>query len=65
MKPRPGSTVEVVRDFWQSHINNEYYTEAERASESYFREITDRRYRAHYHLSELFESMTGQDRRLL
>lgn len=65
MKPRPGSTVDVVRDFWQSHINNEYYTEAERASESYFREITDRRYRAHYHLSELFDSITGQDRRLL
>lgn len=26
MKPRPGSTVETVRDFWQAHINNEYYT---------------------------------------
>ena len=36
MKPLPGSTVDTVRDFWQSHINNEYYTGAARASEEYF-----------------------------
>jgi SAM-dependent methyltransferase len=65
MKPQPGSTVETVHDFWQSHINNEYYTGAERASDSYFNDIEERRYRTHYHLLELFESMDGTDQRLL
>ena len=45
MKPQPGSTVDTVHDFWQSHINNEYYTGAERASDSYFNDIEERRYR--------------------
>jgi 2-polyprenyl-3-methyl-5-hydroxy-6-metoxy-1,4-benzoquinol methylase len=53
------STVDTVRDFWQAHINNEYYTEAERASDSYFDEIEQRRYATHYHLPELFASMDG------
>ena len=65
MKPLPGSTVDTVRDFWQSHINNEYYTGAERASDSYFNDIEERRYRTHYHLPELFASMDGADRTLL
>ena len=65
MKPQPGSTVDTVHDFWQSHINNEYYTGAERASDSYFNDIEERRYRTHYHLPELFESMDGTDQRLL
>ena len=65
MKSRPGSTVDTVHDFWQSHINNEYYTGAERASDSYFNDIEERRYRTHYHLGELFESMDGRDQRLL
>ena len=65
MKPQPGSTVDTVQDFWQSHINNEYYTGAERASDSYFNDIEERRYRTHYHLPELFESMDGTDQRLL
>ena len=65
MKSRPGSTVDTVHDFWQSHINNEYYTGAERASDSYFNDIEERRYRTHYHLPELFESMDGTDQRLL
>ena len=65
MKSRPGSTVDTVHDFWQSHINNEYYTGAERASDSYFNDIEERRYRTHYHLPELFESMDGRDQRLL
>ena len=43
MKPQPGSTVHTVHDFWQSHINNEYYTGAERASDSYFNDIEERR----------------------
>ena len=59
MKPQPGSTVDTVRDFWQAHINNEYYTDAERASDSYFDEIEQRRYATHYHLPELFASMDG------
>ena len=29
MKPEPGSTVDDGPDFWQSHINNEYYTDAD------------------------------------
>jgi SAM-dependent methyltransferase len=65
MKPQPGSTVDTVHDFWQSHINNEYYTSAERASDSYFDDIEERRYRTHYHLPELFESMDRMDQRLL
>jgi len=65
MKPQPGSTVDTVRDFWQAHINNEYYTDAERASDSYFDEIEQRRYRTHYHLPELFASLDGAGRSLL
>ena len=65
MKPQSGSTVDTVHDFWQSHINNEYYTGAERASDSYFNDIEARRYRTHYHLPELFESMDGTDQTLL
>ncbi len=65
MKPQHGSTVDTVRDFWQAHINNEYYTDAERASESYFDEIEQRRYDTHYHLPELFASMDGAGRTLL
>lgn len=65
MKPLPGSTVDTVRDFWQAHINNEYYTDAERASDSYFDEIEHRRYDTHYHLPELFASMDGAGRSLL
>ncbi len=65
MKPAPGSTVDTVREFWQAHINNEYYTEAERASDSYFDDIEQRRYDTHYHLPELFESLDGAGLRLL
>ena len=65
MKPLQGSTVDTVRDFWQAHINNEYYTDAERASDSYFDEIEKRRYGTHYHLPELFASMNGEGKELL
>ena len=65
MKPQPGSTVDTVRDFWQAHVNNEYYTDAERASDSYFDEIEQRRYRTHYHLPELFASLLGGGQSLL
>ncbi len=65
MKPQPGSTVDTVREFWQAHVNNEYYTDAARASDPYFDDIEARRYRAHYHLPELFASMDGRNQRLL
>lgn len=65
MKPQPGSTVETVRDFWQAHINNEYYTDAARASDEYFDEIERRRYATHYHLPGLFASLDGRGKRLL
>lgn len=48
-------TVDAVKNFWEGHVNNEYYTKHERGSAEYFREIERRRYRYHYHLPELFE----------
>jgi SAM-dependent methyltransferase len=65
MKLQTNATVATVRDFWQSHVNNEYYTEAERASETYFSEIEERRYRTHYHLVDLFRRLDGSTGRLL
>jgi ubiquinone/menaquinone biosynthesis C-methylase UbiE len=65
MKPDPGVTVETVRDFWESHVNNEYYTREERASDAYFDEIEQRRYRTHYHLRLLLDSLQGSQGRLL
>jgi len=44
-----------VRSFWEAHVNNEYYTDADRGTERYFEEIAGKRYRHHYHLPELFE----------
>ena len=64
-KPEPGTTVETVKDFWQAHVNNEYYTQERRATEAYFREIEERRYRFHYHLPELFARLQGSRGRLL
>ena len=51
--------MDTVREFWQAHVNNEYYTDAERASDAYFGEIEQRRYHTHYHLPELFASLDG------
>jgi ubiquinone/menaquinone biosynthesis C-methylase UbiE len=65
MKPEPGVTVETVHDFWQSHVNNEYYTDADRASDEYFREIEERRYGYHYNLVDLFASLAGSHGKLL
>jgi ubiquinone/menaquinone biosynthesis C-methylase UbiE len=65
MKPQPDATVQTVKDFWQSHVNNEYYTDASRASDSYFQEIEDRRYGYHYHLRELFSRLAGSRGTLL
>lgn len=63
MKPDLGA----VRRFWEDHVNNEYFTRSERGSPEYFEEIERRRYRHHYHLPPLFESMAaaGRGRRLL
>lgn len=65
MKRDRATTVQNVKDFWESHVNNEYYTQAERASDTYFREIEERRYTAHYNLRDLFASLQGSSGRLL
>jgi SAM-dependent methyltransferase len=61
----PRATVKSVKDFWETHVNNEYYTEEERASEAYLAEIEERRYRWHYHLRDLFARLEGSHGRLL
>jgi SAM-dependent methyltransferase len=65
MKPEPDTTVETVKDFWESHVNNEYYTDAGRASDEYFREIETRRYATHYNLVDLFAKLAGSSGSLL
>jgi len=52
-------SIERVRDFWESHVNNEYYTRAARGSAGYFQEIEERRYRHHYHLRPLFDRVAA------
>jgi ubiquinone/menaquinone biosynthesis C-methylase UbiE len=47
--------INIVNDFWEHHINNEYYTRADRQSPKYFSEIKAKRYKHHYHLLELFD----------
>lgn len=49
--------INTVKDFWDRHVNNEYYTRADRRSSGYFFEIETKRYRHHYHLLELFERL--------
>ncbi len=61
----PSETLESVREFWQTHINNEYYTTQHRGSTEYFDEIERRRYRWHYHLRDLFQELEGSSGRLL
>jgi ubiquinone/menaquinone biosynthesis C-methylase UbiE len=58
-------TVDNVKDFWESHVNNEYYTDAARASDAYFREIEERRYATHYNLVDLFAKLQGSHGQLL
>ncbi len=41
MKPEPDTSVATVKDFWESHVNNEYYTDATRATDEYFRNLVD------------------------
>jgi SAM-dependent methyltransferase len=65
MKQQSDATIETVHDFWNMHVNNEYYTAERRASEAYFDEIEARRYAWHYHLRELFDSLRGSHGKLL
>jgi 2-polyprenyl-3-methyl-5-hydroxy-6-metoxy-1,4-benzoquinol methylase len=53
--------INTVKDFWERHVNNEYYTRADRRSPKYFSEIEAKRYRHHYHLVELFEHLRTED----
>jgi ubiquinone/menaquinone biosynthesis C-methylase UbiE len=62
---RTHPTVQQVKRFWESHVNNEYYTRQARGSSDYFDEIERRRYRWHYHLPELFGSLRGRGGKLL
>jgi len=64
-QPEPEATVQNVKDFWEAHVNNEYYTDEERASSAYFNEIEQRRYATHYHLRALFDSLAGSHGKLL
>ena len=64
MEPR--ATLGTVRQFWESHVNNEYYAPGhDRGSAAYFEQIERRRYRWHYHLVELFSALRGSRGRLL
>jgi ubiquinone/menaquinone biosynthesis C-methylase UbiE len=65
MRAAPPENLESVKDFWETHVNNEYYTDEEQASEAYFSEIETQRYRWHYHLRDLFRSLEGSRGRLL
>jgi ubiquinone/menaquinone biosynthesis C-methylase UbiE len=65
MTAEPEATVETVKDFWESHVNNEYYTGEARATDAYFDEIEQRRYATHYHLRDLFASLRGSHGKLL
>jgi ubiquinone/menaquinone biosynthesis C-methylase UbiE len=65
MRQQSDATIETVHDFWNMHVNNEYYTAERRASEAYFDEIETRRYAWHYHLRELFDSLQGSHGKLL
>lgn len=58
-------TVDSVRNFWESHVNNEYYTESSRGSSEYFDEIERRRYRWHYHLADYFNAHRNSSGKLL
>jgi len=61
----PRVSLAAVRDFWEAHVNNEYYTTKERGSAAFFDEIERRRYRWHYHLVALFRRLRGGSGRLL
>ncbi len=54
-----------VKRFWEAHINNEYYTHYTRGSKEYFQEITQKRYRYHYHILDWFDKMATGNRKSL
>lgn len=65
-KVRGMSGIEKVRNFWETHVNNEYYTRFDRTSGEYFDDIARKRYAYHYHLPELFDRMgRGEGKKLL
>jgi SAM-dependent methyltransferase len=59
------ATLQAVRNFWEAHVNNEYYTHEARGSEAFYAEIERRRYRWHYHLRDLFRELQGSTGKLL
>lgn len=65
MRAASDETLKLVKDFWETHVNNEYYTDEAQASEAYFSEIETQRYRWHYHLRDLLRSLEGSEGRLL
>jgi SAM-dependent methyltransferase len=65
MRTASRESLKSVKDFWETHVNNEYYTGEAQASEAYFSEIETKRYRWHYHLDDLFRSLEGSRGRLL
>jgi SAM-dependent methyltransferase len=65
MKPEPEATVATVKDFWESHVNNEYYTDASRATDEYFRDIEERCSATQPNLRDLFAELAGSNGRLL
>src|SRR5688572_3801794 len=62
---RGDANLGAVRRFWESHVNNEYYTRAGRGTTPYFDQIEQRRYRWHYHLVDLFRELEGSSGKLL
>lgn len=54
------ATLDAVRGFWESHVNNEYYTDSSRGSAAYFADIEAKRYRYHYHLVDLFAQLRAE-----
>ncbi|NQV09124.1 class I SAM-dependent methyltransferase [Candidatus Woesearchaeota archaeon] len=47
--------IKKVKDFWEQHLCNEFYTTKQRGDKDYFADIEKKRYFYHYHLRELFE----------
>jgi hypothetical protein len=39
MRTASRESLKSVKDFWETHVNNEYYTGEAQASEAYFSEI--------------------------
>ena len=46
--------IKEVKNFWEQHLCNEFYTKEKRGSDKYFAEIEKKRYSYQYHLTDLF-----------